>query len=210
MLAKTLMRVRLILVPLLLSCAAPGAAVAADLPNALTGYPALSPNGADVAANPWAGLYVGTGVTAWGGKGIKGGFGGEGYIGYDMTFDNGVVVGIRGSAGYAPFTFATPAGFTPFVGSSFAGGEATVGYRVGQITPYVITGLALARPTTYGGGAFSPAGALTDVFSGPGAVQAVGTVGIGAIYQVTPNLSMGIEARVSKANGGAGYIGRPY
>ena len=150
----------------------------------------------------------GAGISVWGGKGIMGGVGGEGYIGYDKTFDNNVVVGIRGSSGYAPFTFATARGLTPFTGTSFAGGEATVGYRIGQVTPYVITGLALARPTTYGAGAFSPGGALNDVFSGPGAVQAVGTVGIGAIYQITPNFSMGIEARVSKLNGGG--AGWPY
>ncbi len=203
------MRIRLIPVCLFLCLAAQGVSLAADLPNTLTAYPALSPNQADVAPDPWAGLYVGTGVSAWGGKGVKGGFGGEGYIGYDKTFDNGVVVGLRGSAGYAPFTFATPAGLTPFTGSSFAGGEATIGYRMGQVTPYVITGLALARPTEFSGGAFSPGGALNDVFSGPGAVQAVGTVGIGAIYHVTPNFSMGIEARVSKANN-AGVVGWPY
>jgi opacity protein-like surface antigen len=179
-------------------------ALAADLPN----YPALSPSEAALAPDPWAGLYAGAGISVWGGKGIKGGVGGDGYIGYDKTFDNNVVVGFRGSSGYAPFTFATPRGLTPFTGTSFAGGEATVGYRIGQVTPYVITGLALARPTSYGAGAFSPGAALNDVFSGPGAVQAVGTVGIGAIYQVTPNLSMGIEARVSKVNGGA--TGWPY
>ena len=173
---------------------------AADLPN----YPALSPNPTDVATDPWAGLYAGAGISVWGGKGVKGGVGGEGYIGYDKTFDNNVVVSIRGSSGYAPFVFAAPRGLTPFTGASFAGGEATVGYRIGQVTPYVLTGLALARPTSYGAGAFSPGAALNDVFSGPGAVQAVGTVGIGAIYQVTPNFSMGVEARVSNLNGGAG------
>ena len=182
----------------LLLCLAPAAGFAADLPN----YPALSPGTADVAPNPWAGLYVGTGISAWGGKGTKGGFGGDGYIGYDKTFDNGVVVSFRGEAGYAPFTFATPRGLTPMTGTSFAGGEATVGYKMGQLTPYVITGLALARPTGFSGGAFSPGGALNDVFSGPGAVEAVGTVGIGAMYQITPNVSMGIEARVSKVNNG--------
>ena len=51
-----------------------------------------------------------------------------------------------------------------------------------------------ARPA-FGAARFSPGDALNDVFSGPGAVQAVGTVGIGGIYQVTPNFSMGIEAR---------------
>ncbi len=195
------------LVALPLAC---GPALAADLPNysELSSYPALAPGATDVASNPWAGLYTGAGVSAWGGKGVKGGFGGDAFIGYDKTFDNGVVVSFKGSAGYAPFTFATPVGLTPFTGTSFAGGEATIGYRMGQVTPYVITGLALARPTGFGGSALDPAAALNNVFSGPGAVQAVGEVGIGAIYQMTPNFSMGIEARVYKANNG-GLAGFP-
>ena len=103
-------------------------------------------------------------------------------------------------AGYEPFLWSTPRGFTQFTGTDFAGGEATVGYRMGQITPYVITGLALARPTAFGAGAFSAGDAINNIFSGPGAVQAVGTVGLGVTYQLTPNFSMGIEARMYKAN----------
>jgi opacity protein-like surface antigen len=184
-------------------------ALAADLPNAPSSYPALAPDASATASNPWSGLYVGTGISAWGGKGVKGGFGGEGYLGYDKTFDNGIVIGVRGSAGYAPFVWATPRGVTPFTGSSFVGGEATIGYNIGQVTPYVITGIELARPSAFGMGGFSPGDSINDVFSGPGAVQAVGTVGIGAIYHVTPNFSMGIEARASKANNG-GAVGWPY
>lgn len=179
-------------------------AFAADLPN----YPALTPNQTDVASDPWAGLYVGTGISAWGGKGIKGGFGGEGYLGYDKTFGNGVVVNVRGSAGYGPSLWATPRGYANFTGTSFVGGEATVGYNMGQITPYVITGIELARPSFSGFGAFSPGEAINDVFSGPGAVHAVGEVGIGAIYQVNNNFSVGIEARMYKANNG-GAVGWP-
>lgn len=175
-------------------------AAAADLPNSPSSYPALAPNAADVTPNPWSGLYVGSGISAWGGKGVKGGVGGEGYLGYDRAFDNGVIVGVRASAGYEPFLWSTPRGFTQFTGTDFAGGEATVGYRMGQVTPYVITGLALARPTAFGAGAFSAGDAINNIFSGPGAVQAVGTVGLGVTYQVTPNFSMGIEARMYKAN----------
>ena len=36
-----------------------------------------------------------------------------------------------------------------------------------------------------------------------GAVQAVGTVGMGVTYQVTPNFSVGVEARVHTVNNGA-------
>jgi opacity protein-like surface antigen len=182
-------------------------AFAADLPN----WPATDPSLAQAALNPaagpapdpWAGLYAGTGVSAWGGKGIKGGFGGEGYIGYDRAFDNGVIVGVRASSGYEPFLWSTPRGFTQFTGTAFAGGEATVGYRMGQITPYAIVGVDLARPTGFG--TTSPLDAVNTVFSGPGAVQAVGTVGMGVTYQVTPNFSMGLEARVITGNSTGAY-----
>ena len=173
---------------------------AADLPNAPSSYPALSPDSADLTPNIWSGLYVGAGISAWGGKGVKGGVGGESYLGYDHAFDNGVIVGVRASTGYEPFLLSTPSGFTQFTGTAFAGGEATIGYRMGQITPYLITGVALARPTSFGGGAFNAFDSLNTAFSGPGAVQAVGTVGMGVAYQVTPNFSMGIEARMYKAN----------
>ena len=175
-----------------------GLAFAADLPNGPTNYPALAADAPT--ADPWAGLYVGTGISAWGGKGVKGGVGGEGYLGYDHTFDNGVVVGVRASSGYEPFLLATPGGFTRFTGTAFAGGEATVGYRMGQFTPYLIAGVDLARPTSFAGGALSPLDALNTAFSGPGAVQAVGTVGMGFTYQITPNFSVGFEGRMYKAN----------
>jgi opacity protein-like surface antigen len=180
----------------LLSPRAPAAA--ADVPNLPSTYPALSQG----ESNPWSGLYVGAGISAWGGKGVKGGFGGEAYLGYDRAFDNGVIVGVRASTGYAPFLWSTPSGFTQFTGTVFAGGEAIVGYRMGQLTPYLIAGVDVARPTRFGYGAFNPGDALNTVFSGPGAVQAVGTVGMGVTYQVTPNFSMGLEARVHTVNNG--------
>ena len=129
---------------------------------------------------------------------MKGGAGGDGYIGYDHDFDNGVVVGVRATAGYGPSLWATPRGFSQFSGSAYAGGEATVGYRMGQVTPYLIAGVDLARPTNFGGS--NPLDAVNAVFSGPGAVQAVGTVGMGFTYQVTPNFAVGMEARMVKAN----------
>ena len=64
---------------------------------------------------------------------------------------------------------------------------------MGQLTPYLIAGVDLARPTAFSGS--SPLDAVNTVFSGPGAVQAVGTVGMGFQYQVTPNFAFGMEAR---------------
>jgi len=170
-----------------------GAASAADLPNAPQNYPALATSPAKPEWNPWSGLYVGTGISVWGGKGTKGGVGGEGYIGYDHAFDNGVIVGVRASSGYEPFLWSTPRGFQ-FTGTAFAGGQAVVGYQMGQVTPYVIAGVDLARPTRFG--STSPLDAINNVFSGPGAVEAVGTVGLGVTYRVTNNFSVGAEVIV--------------
>jgi opacity protein-like surface antigen len=180
---------------------AAGPAAAADLPNWPASNLSTAPAAAEPAWDPWAGLYVGTGVSAWGGKGVKGGFGAEGFIGYDHVFDNGVILGVRASSGYGPSLWSTPRGFTQFTGTAFVGGEAIVGYRMGQVTPYLIVGADLARPSNFG--SFSPLDAVNNVFSGPGAVQAVGTVGMGVTYQVTPNFSFGVEARVHTVNNGA-------
>ena len=152
----------------LAALASGGRTLAADLPNGPSNYPALTPATDAPASDPWSGLYAGTGISAWGGKGVKGGVGGEGYLGYDHTFDNGVVVGVRASSGYEPFLLATPGGFTRFTGTAFAGGEATVGYRMGPFTPYLIAGVDLARPTAFANGALSPIDAANSVFSGPG------------------------------------------
>ena len=175
-------------------------ASAADLPNAPADYPALTANPGEPAWNPWSGLYVGTGISAWGGKGVTGGVGGEGYLGYDHAFDNGVVVGVRASSGYEPFSWATPNGFSQFTGTAFAGGSAVVGYQMGQLTPYVIAGVDLARPSRVA--SFSPLDNLNAVFSGPGAVQAVGKLGVGVNYRVNDNFSFGVEAVVQPYSAG--------
>ena len=172
----------------------PFPATAADLPNAPATYPALNAPAAAPATDPWAGLYAGTGVAAWGGKGVKGGFGGEGYLGYDHAFDNGVVVGVRASSGYEPFLWTAPSGFSQFTGTAYAGGSATVGYQMGQLTPYVIAGVDIARPTHFG--SLSALDNVNAAFSGPGAAQAVGTVGVGAVYRFNNNFSFGVEAIV--------------
>lgn len=176
-------------------CLAAAPAVAADLPSDPSTYPALSPGPADVAPDPWAGLSVGAGVSVWGGKGIKGGVGGETDLSYEHVFDSGIMLGVQASTGYMPYLQASR-GFSQFAGGAFAGGSAVVGYNFGQVTPYVITGVDFVRPTRFGGGAFNVSDAVNSVFSGPGAVQAVGTFGVGVNYRVTSNFSMGLEAIV--------------
>ena len=105
------------------------------------------------------------------------------------------MLGVQASTGYMPY-LQTSAGFTKFTGGAFAGGSAIVGYNFGQVTPYVITGVDFVRSTRFNGGAFNASDAVNSVFSGPGAVQAVGTFGVGVNYRINSNFSMGLEAIV--------------
>jgi opacity protein-like surface antigen len=185
-------------------CLASAPAAAADLPTAPSNYPALGPGAAEPAPDYWAGLSVGAGISVWGGKGIKGGVGGETDLTYQHVFDNGIMMGVQASTGYMPFLQAGP-GYSQFTGSAFAGGSAIVGYNFGQVTPYVITGVDFVRATRFNSGAFNASDAVNSVFSGPGAVQAVGTVGLGVNYRVTSNFSMGLEAIVHTNTGGGPF-----
>jgi hypothetical protein len=170
-------------------------AAAADLPTASSTYPALGPSSADVAADYWSGLSVGAGISVWGGKGVKGGVGGETDLTYEHVFDNGIMLGVQASTGYMPYLQTGP-GYSQFTGGAFAGGSAIVGYNFGQMTPYVISGVDFVRSTRFNSGAFNASDSINTVFSGPGAVQAVGTFGVGVNYRITSNFSMGLEAIV--------------
>jgi hypothetical protein len=176
---------------------------AADLPTAPSTYPALAPGAGDVAPDYWSGLSVGAGVSVWGGKGVKGGVGGETDLSYEHVFDNGIMLGVQASTGYMPFLQTGP-GFSQFTGGAFARGSSIVGYNLGQVTPYVITGVDFVRATRFNSGALNASDAINSVFSGPGAVQAIGTFGVGVNYRITSNFSMGLEAIVrTNTNTGA-------
>jgi hypothetical protein len=168
---------------------------AADLPTAPSSYPALGPGAADAAPDYWSGLSVSAGVSVWGGKGVKGGVGGETDLNYERVFDNGIMLGVQASTGYMPYLQTGP-GYSQFTGGAFAGGSAIVGYNFGQVTPYVITGVDFVRSTRFNTGAFNASDSINTVFSGPGAVQAIGTFGVGVNYRITSNFSMGLEAIV--------------
>ncbi len=170
-------------------------AAAADLPTAPSTYPALGPGSADVPPDYWSGLSVSAGISVWGGKGVKGGVGGETDLSYEHVFDNGIMLGVQASTGYMPYLQTGP-GYSQFTGGAFAGGSAIVGYNFGQVTPYVITGVDFVRSTRFSSGAFSASDSINTVFAGPGAVQAVGTFGVGVNYRITSNFSMGLEAIV--------------
>ena len=184
---------RLLLAVLLVGAAAP--AMAADLPA----LPSLAADPQTQAPN-WSGFYVGAGVSVTSFKGYKAAAGGDVYGGYDHVFDNNVVLGVRFSTGYSPWMFPS----ARFQGFDFAETSVKVGYEMGRLTPYVVTGVALARPTYGGGGLADMSQSINGLFSGPGALQAVGTAGVGFDYAVTNNLHVGIEARVG--NGGIGAL----
>ena len=69
----------------------------------------------------WSGLSVGAGISVWGGKGVKGGVGGETDLNYEHVFDNGIMLGVQASTGYMPYLQTSP-GFSQFTGGAFAGG----------------------------------------------------------------------------------------
>jgi opacity protein-like surface antigen len=180
---------------------------AAELPNQSPDQSALPSLAADpMTQTPnWKGFYVGTEAEVVGAKGAKAQFGGDVYAGYDHRFDNNVVLGVRLATGYSPLAF--PAG--PYRGLSFGEADVKVGYEMGRFTPYVIAGVGLARPN-YGADIGDWGQTVNGLFSGPGAVQAVGSAGVGFDYALTSNVTVGVEARVNNGGGSPfGFIGGP-
>ena len=183
----------------LLALSASGLAVApafaAELPNqAASSLPSLAADPVTQAPN-WSGFYVGAGVDVVSFKGAKAQAGGDVFGGYDHRFANNVVLGVRFATGYSPWAF--PSG--PYRGFRFGEADVKLGYAMGRLTPYVVAGAALARPS-YGADFGDLSQSVNGLFSGPSAMQAVGTAGVGFDYAVTNNVTVGLEARVS--NGG--------
>lgn len=180
-----------------------GAAFAADLPSQ-SPLPSLAADPGTQAPD-WKGFYIGTGIAVASFKGEKGAVGGEVFGGYDHKFDNNVVLGVQFSTGYNPWIF--PSG--RYHGFDFAETSVKVGYEMGRLTPYVVTGVGVARATNFGGGLANLDNSLNGAFSGPGAAQAVGSVGAGFDYALTNNIHVGLEASVSNVGpfGAAGPFG---
>ena len=177
----------------LLLCLAPAAALA----DPLTIPPApIDPN---PSPSIWNGAYVGGGVSFAAAKGRKGAVGGDVFAGYDKTFPNNFVIGLRFDTGYAPFV--APVG--RYRGLDFAMGEAKVGYDFGRVTPYVFAGGGIARASNFASPFPDAATTMNGAFgTGPG--FGVATFGAGVDYRVTPNITVGVQARVLNAPGGAG------
>ena len=64
-------------------------------------------------------------------------------------------------------------------GFDFAATSVKMGYEMGRFTPYVTTGVGLAKATNFGARPPNAENSINGLFNGPGAVQAVGTVGVG-------------------------------
>jgi hypothetical protein len=148
--------------------------------------------------SPWTGLYVGTevfGVT--GSKGVRGGFGGGAYVGYDREFDNNWVVGVQAGAGYSPSVFSWA-----YRGFNYADVQARIGYDMGRLMPFVTVGGVVARPNgrTLGGLGGTNA-ALNDLFSASGDLRGFGTIGAGFAYQLTPNTTVELAVQAYRGNG---------
>ena len=146
----------------------------------------------------WNGLYVGTGVTFAAAKGQKGQFGGDVFAGYDKTFDNRLVLGVKFDTGYAPFL--TSSG--KFRGFDYAMTEVKLGYDFGRVVPYVYAGGGLAHATAFNSGLPDANATINGLFYGPGGARAVSTFGAGVDYHVTNNVTIGVSAGV--VNGPAG------
>lgn len=198
-------------------CLAAGGASAQDaaapLPTFLAVPPpsALLPAGSASAAvtaplaepeSIYHGLYVGTEVFGVGGRGIKGGFGGDVYAGYERLLQNGVLVGVQGATGYAPSILGRPG----LRGFDF--GEASVGaaYPMGRFTPFVTGGLIVARPVTGHNLAGTGGDGIDELMNGSGNLYAAPRVGAGVVYALTPNTSVSLGVSVGRGlAAGAGF-----
>jgi opacity protein-like surface antigen len=184
-----------------LLCAAASPAAAADLPSAIQPADLSAYTIAPAAAiDPWQGFYVGSSVTSSFAKGAKSAWGGDAFAGYDHSFDNGLVLGAQFSTGYMPWASSNPL----YKGFDYASAEVKLGYEMGKVTPYVMTGVQLAKGSNFGA-ATDPASSFNGLFSGPGAYQAAGFAGVGVEYQVTDKLKVGVETFVGNGPAALGH-----
>ena len=178
-----------------LSCAAAAGIDEPALPSFALAAPPTAPS-------PWTGLYVGSELFAvGGGKNVRGGFGGGGYIGYDREFDNNWVLGVEGSAGYTPSFLKQ----SPFRGYNYAEAAVRVGYDLGRVMPFVTLGAGGLRPNgrTFDGYS-GTANSITDLFNSDGDLRGYGTVGAGFAYKLTANTT--VELAVQAYRGKAALV----
>lgn len=171
--------------------------VASDLSQ--PSLPTFAQTAAPSDPSPWTGLYVGSEVFAIsGGKGVRGGFGGGGYAGYDRELDNGIVVGVQGKAGYIPGFFKHSA----VKGFNYAATEVRVGYDLGQFMPFVTAGVGFAKPNLRSfGGYTGVTNSANDLFNSRGDLRSFQTVGAGFAYKFNDKLSVELAVQAYHGNG---------
>jgi outer membrane immunogenic protein len=145
----------------------------------------------------WNGFYVGTGVGFAAAKGQKGQVGGDVFAGYDKTFDNHLVLGVKFDTGYQPLMTASGR----FRGFDFAVTEVKLGYDFGRVTPYVYAGGGLARATAFNSGLPNADNSINGLFYGPGPERTVTNFGAGVDYHVTNNVTIGVSAGMVRGAG---------
>lgn len=141
----------------------------------------------DPAASIWKGLYVGSGISVVGGRGTKGFVGGDAYGGYNRAFDNNVVLGLSGAVGTVPGW----SGLGPIAAYNAAAADVKLGYTIGRLTPYVTSGLVLAKPAGGIGSGLS-ADYPNALFASPGRTETSTRVGAGFDYALTNTTSIGL------------------
>ena len=114
------------------------------------------------------------------------------------------MLGIQASTGFVPFSIQ----HSPFKGYDYGEVSAKVGYEMGRVTPYLATGIVLARPNgTPGAGYLSPANSANNLFNNGGSnLSASGIVGAGVDYALTDKLTVGVAATVGT---GRGFVAPP-
>jgi opacity protein-like surface antigen len=185
--------------------AAASAAHATDTTSPPASLPslALDPNAAP-SPSIWKGLYVGSDVFFSAGSHSRGVVGGSAFVGYERHLDNNLVLGIQASTGFVPFSIQ----HSPFKGYDYGEVSAKVGYEMGRVTPYMMTGIVLARPNgAPGAGYLSPTDSATNLFNNNGSnLAASGIIGAGVNYALTDKLTVGVAAAVGT---GRGFVAPP-
>lgn len=165
----------------------------APLPTFARNPPAEPPS-----APPWSGLVVGSEIFGVSGKGVKSGFGGDGFLGYDRALDDNLFVGVRASAGYSPAW----RGFGPSNGFDFAMASVKIGYDAGRWKPYVVGELGLAKFNSVGIAGLPNAGdSINNLFIGSSRAKPLAAVGAGVDYAVTDRLTVGVSVSTVQSRG---------
>lgn len=183
--------------------AAPPTATTPKLPSFAMNPQAPWTAAGEPATSPWTGFYVGSEVFAASVKGKKGLAGGSAFVGYNREFENNLVLGIEGSAGFAANSFK----HGPYVGYDFAATNMKLGYDMGRLLPFVTAGFAFAKPTS---SRFSGAGdSLNDLFNSSSNIRGAGMVGAGFDYMVTDKLTVGVAVSAGVNRLGTGPLIAP-